>query len=135
MTSFIIKDVRLFDGDDTLESASVLVENGMIKKVGLRVEEDGVPTLSRPGHTLLPGLIDAHTHPQADARLPEQAFRFGITTLMDMHNLHKNAVQLKQWAKQRKDFPDIRSCHFAATIDDGWPAWIEKKLSINDASF
>jgi len=50
---------------------------------------------------------------------------------MDMHNLHSNAVQQKQWAKDRRDFPDFKSCHFAATINNGWPAWVEKKLSNN----
>ncbi len=135
MTSFIIQDVRLFDGENVVEKGSVLVENGLIKQVGGHFEKPGVPTISKPGHTLLPGLIDAHCHPYRQARLSEQSFRFGITTLMDMHNLHENAVLQKKWAKERKDFPDVKSCHFAATIDNGWPAWVEKKLSNNDVSW
>ena len=129
MTSFIIKDVRLFDGDKVFESASILVEDGIIKKVGQNINKAGVPVISKPGHTLLPGLIEAHSHPYGEAKLSEQSFRFGITTLMDMHNVHENAVQQKKWAKERKDFPDIKSSHYAATIHGGWPAFVEKQLS------
>ena len=132
MSAFIVKDVRLFDGEQVFENASVLVEDGVIKQVGQDLTKDGVSTISKPGHTLLPGLIDAHCHPYREARLCEQAFRFGITTLMDMHNLHENAVLQKKWARERRDFPDVKSCHFAATIDGGWPAWVEKKLSNNE---
>lgn len=134
MSSFIIRDVRLFDGEKVLENESVLVEEGIITQVGQDVEKAGIPVLSMPGHTLLPGLIDAHCHPYRECRLSEQAFRFGITTLMDLHNLHENAVLQKKWAKERKDFPDVKSSHFAATIDGGWPAWVEKKLSNNEVS-
>ncbi|EXJ76519.1 uncharacterized protein A1O5_01027 [Cladophialophora psammophila CBS 110553] len=132
MNSFIIKNVRLFDGENIHEDSSVLVEDGIIKQVQQDIEKSGLLIFSKPGHTLLPGLIDAHSHPYRESRLSEQAFRFGITTLMDMHNLHDNAVQQKQWAKERKDFPDIKSCHFSATIEGGWPAWVEKRLSNNE---
>ncbi len=132
--TFIIEGVRLFDGEEVTEDSSVFVENGIIKQVGRHLSRDGVPSISKPGHTLLPGLIDAHSHPYREARLSEQAFRFGITTLMDLHNLHENTVQQKKWASERKDFPDFKSCHFSATIDGGWPAWVEKKLSNNEAS-
>ncbi|KAI1076284.1 composite domain of metallo-dependent hydrolase [Whalleya microplaca] len=127
--AFIIQDVRLFDGESVSERQSVLVEDGVIKQVGAHLDKPGVPVISKPGHTLLPGLIDAHSHPYREVGFPEQAFRFGVTTLLDMQNLHENAQQLKQWAKERKDFPDIKSCHFSATIAGGWPSWIEKKIN------
>ena len=132
MDSFIINGVRLFDGDTVWDSASVLVRHGIIQKVDANLSvnnEHDLPVLSRPGHTLVPGLIEAHCHPYDNVQLPEQCFRFGITTVMDMHNVHENAVQQKQWARARKDFPDIKSCHYAATIANGWPAFVEKKLS------
>ncbi|KIX94871.1 uncharacterized protein Z520_09561 [Fonsecaea multimorphosa CBS 102226] len=129
MNSFIIKDIRLFDGDKVVENSSVRVENGIITEVGDNASKDGTPVISKPGHTLVPGLIEAHCHPYDNVKLPEQCFRFGITTLMDMHNVHEHAVQQKQWARERTDFPDIKSCHYAATISGGWPAFVEKKLS------
>lgn len=62
----LFKDCHLIDGteNDPLERASVVVEDGRIRDV-----VDGAPptgTFSRTfdgtGHTLLPGLIDAHVH-------------------------------------------------------------------------
>ena len=134
MNSFILKDVHLFDGDKVFDSAAVLVEDGIIKEVRSDIHRAGLPVISKPGHTLVPGLIEAHCHPYGNAQLPEQCFRFGITTIMDMHNVHETAVQQKKWAKERKDFPDVKSCHYAATIAGGWPAFVEKKLSKNGVS-
>ena len=130
--AFIIRDVRVFDGEKVLEDGRVYVQDGIIREVGPDVDVSGVAVISMPGHTLLPGLIDSHCHPYRQSNLPEQAFRFGITTIMDMHNLHDNAVIQKQWARERSDYPDVKSCHFAATINDGWPAWVEKKLNNNE---
>jgi hypothetical protein len=130
MNSFILQDVRLFDGDVMIERTSVRIENGLIAEINTDITTAGIPVLSKPGHTLLPGLIDAHSHPYGDPRGPEQVFRFGITTLMDLQNPHENAVLQKKWAVERRDFPDIKSCHFAATIENGWPAWIEDQLGV-----
>jgi dihydroorotase-like cyclic amidohydrolase len=126
--AFAIRDVRVFDGKDVSESTSVLVEDGIIKAVGPNIEAPGIPTISKPGHTLLPGLIDAHCHPYGESSLPEQSIRFGITTIMDMHNSPSKARLQKQWAKERKDFPDVKSCFSAAVMDGGWPVFIEKKM-------
>ncbi|KIW17218.1 hypothetical protein PV08_04409 [Exophiala spinifera] len=128
MSSFAIKNVRIFDGDNVLEDADVIVKDGIIEQVGPDLNPGDLPSISTPGYTLLPGLIDAHCHPDRELRLLEQSFRFGITTIMDMHNVHENAVQLKRWAQARKDVPDVKSCHYAATIKGGWPAWVEMKL-------
>lgn len=132
--AFIIRNVRLFDGESVLENWSVLVDNGIIRQVEPDLDLPDLPTISKPGHTLLPGLIDSHCHPYGEARFSEQAFRFGITTLMDMQNQHENAQLQKKWAKERKDFPDVKSSHYAATIDGGWPAYVEKKLGNNKVS-
>jgi hypothetical protein len=130
--SFIIQDIRLFDGESIIEKTRVLVKDGIISQIGPDIEDPNAVIISRPGHTLLPGLIDAHCHPYHESRLPEQAFRFGITTIMDLHNLDENAKVQKQLARERRDFPDVKSSHFAATIENGWPAWVEKRLSNNE---
>jgi imidazolonepropionase-like amidohydrolase len=58
MSSFLLTDVRIFDGQDTIESGAVLVESGKIKQVSSsRILWDGT-TISKPGHTVIPGLID-----------------------------------------------------------------------------
>lgn len=62
MASFLLKDVRIFDGEDTIDNGSILVENGKITKVSPSSIEYSGPTFSKPGHTVLPGLIDVHIH-------------------------------------------------------------------------
>lgn len=85
MTFFLIKDVRIFDGEETIEKGSVLVEDGQISKVSSDSIDFNGTTYSKPGHTLLPGLIDSHIHANSANRtaLP-QALRFGVTTVCDM---------------------------------------------------
>lgn len=96
------------------------------------------------GCTLIPGLIDAHVHVH-DFHLPpgtdnshvlEQPLRCGITTLCDMHcdpetilklrgQVSDEMTRLRTGAAVGKDAlvlqSDIKSCHYAATIQDGWP--------------
>lgn len=80
---FAIRQVRVFDGERVLPSATVLVRDGLIAEVGAKVKvPDGVPVLDGAGQTLLPGLIDSHVHSWGDAR--GDALRFGVTTELDM---------------------------------------------------
>lgn len=82
MTSFLIQDVRVFDGENAIEKGSVLVENGRISKVTSSTISFSGPTYSRPGHTILPGLIDTHIHANsANVVALPQALRFGVTTV------------------------------------------------------
>ena len=121
MASFLIKDVRIFDGENTVDSGSVLVEGGKIFKVSSSPIEFSGTTISKPGHTLLPGLIDVHVHcDKANVVALPQALRFGVTTVCDMHNEWPNIQKLR---KQRDggDCADIKTTSFAATIDMGWP--------------
>jgi imidazolonepropionase-like amidohydrolase len=79
--SFEIRDVRLFDGERVLERATVRVENGLIAAVNPATAGDALPVVDGKGRTLLPGLIDAHTHSWGDAL--ERALAFGVTTQLD----------------------------------------------------
>ncbi|KAK5138147.1 hypothetical protein LTR08_004842 [Meristemomyces frigidus] len=62
MASFVIEDVRIFDGQHAIENGSVLVEDGSIKTVSTSPIPFTGPTFSKPGQTLLPGFIDTHIH-------------------------------------------------------------------------
>lgn len=80
---FAVRDVRLFDGDAFVEGATVVVVDGRITAVGRDVAiPDGVTIVEGEGRTLLPGLIDAHTHTWGDAQ--RDALRFGVTTELEM---------------------------------------------------
>jgi imidazolonepropionase-like amidohydrolase len=121
MASLLIKDIRIFDGDKTIDSGSVLVEKGKIAKVSKdNIDFDGT-TISRPGHTLLPGFIDAHIH--ADGASPvalPQSLRFGVTTACDMGNEDYSIVKLRKQL-EGGDCADLKTTSFPATIDMGWP--------------
>ncbi len=125
----MIQDARIFTGEDILESGNVLVENGIIKYVGSDAPNTDVRIVSGSGFTLIPGLIDAHIHADKGKVLAvEQALRFGVTTVLDMHNEPVNVAKLKKIAKERKDVADFKSSCLAATVDQGWPAPIVTML-------
>ena len=76
----LVKAARLLDTrtGNVLSPAAVLIENGKIKEVGLpaRVQADapaGVNTIDLGSATLLPGLIDSHTHLLLDVIVPPEA--------------------------------------------------------------
>ncbi|UWQ40713.1 amidohydrolase family protein [Leisingera aquaemixtae] len=60
----VIRGAQIFNGcDEELSSADVLVSGQLIKKIGPDIEApEGAFEINAEGHTLIPGLIDAHWH-------------------------------------------------------------------------
>ena len=76
----LVRAARLLDPrtGNVLSPAAVLIENGRVKEVGSpsRVQADapaGVRTIDLGSATLLPGLIDGHTHLLLDVIVPPEA--------------------------------------------------------------
>ena len=81
-TNFAVVDVAVFDGEQFLPHRDIWVEEGRIRAVGQRLNlPDDLPRVDGRSHTLLPGLIDAHTHTYGAAL--SDALRFGVTTVLD----------------------------------------------------
>jgi imidazolonepropionase-like amidohydrolase len=75
----LIKAGRMLDPrtGNVLSPAAVLIENGKIKEVGsptqVQAHAPGVKTIDLGSATLLPGLIDSHTHLLIDIIVPPEA--------------------------------------------------------------
>lgn len=104
----VFDQVRVFDGtsSELSEPTRVLIRGNRIAAIGDQIETGaGVRVISAPGHTLMPGLIDAHVHltfsalsmtelvspdltpqiaEQAAAREAEAMLRRGFTSVRDM---------------------------------------------------
>ena len=117
---FVIRHARVFDGHKVQAQADVWVESGTIKAVGkdLKVPAD-VKVIDATGDTLLPGLIDSHTHAWGDAL--KQSLVFGVTTEFDMFTDVKfMGQQKKEQAEGRaQDAADLFSAGTLATAPGG----------------
>lgn len=141
----VIKSVRLFDGNEVFPTSTVTfdTDSGTIISVDTSSSSNDVPpdaeVIDGSGHTLLPGLIDAHVHVHG-LHLPEGAdhsqvlrtpLRCGVTTICDMHSdpeiIHKFKANIKEGvARAKKDnskvaLADLKSSLYGATIEGGWP--------------
>jgi imidazolonepropionase-like amidohydrolase len=118
--AFVIRHARVFDGHKSLTNTDVWVEGGKIKSVGrdLKVPAD-VKAIDASGDTLLPGLIDSHTHAWGDAL--REAEIFGVTTELDMFTDVKYMQQTKKEQAEGKDLDqaDLRSAGTLATAPGG----------------
>jgi imidazolonepropionase-like amidohydrolase len=117
---FAIRDVRVFDGRNTIEKATVLVRDGKIENVAaaMRIPADA-RVIDGSGKTLLPGLIDSHTHIFGIGL--QQSLQFGVTTDIDMFtsvDLVK-AMKAQQAAGPNPDRADLVSSGTLATVPGG----------------
>jgi imidazolonepropionase-like amidohydrolase len=114
----LIRDVRVFDGTQTVPRTDVLIDG---ERLATDVEHADVE-LDGSGKTLLPGLIDAHTH-VVDGDLA-QALTFGVTTELDMFCLPSNLARQRRLASEQDDVADLRSSGVLATAPGGHPSQI-----------
>ncbi|MFD0201658.1 MULTISPECIES: amidohydrolase family protein [Saccharothrix] len=112
----LIRDVRLFDGHRVVPRADVLVDGPLIAEPGGRVDAE----VDGRGMTLLPGLVDGHTH-VFDGSLA-QALAAGVTTELDMFCLPGNLARQRALAASRDDVADLRSAGLLATAPGGHPS-------------
>jgi imidazolonepropionase-like amidohydrolase len=118
-TRLLFKNGRVFDGAK-VQVADVLVEGGTIRKVGPGLSAAGAKVIDAQGKTLLPGLIDAHTHAYLDDALI-QALVFGVTTELDMFGdpTKNRALRAQEKAGEATGQADLRSAGTLATAPGG----------------
>lgn len=96
----IFEDVIIFTGEEFIENGFVVVEDGRVTQTGCgkcSIIPDGALRLSKPGCSLIPGLIDSHVHGLfGNERTLEESLRFGVTMVFDMHNEPQHIAKLRK---------------------------------------
>src|SRR3981081_509270 len=104
----VIRGVAVFDGTQLHKQQDVLIHGPVVAAVGPALDiPPGATVLDGTGRTLLPGLIDAHTHTMTTSQL-HQALVFGVTTELDMGGVPEHSRALRAAAQTRNDLADIR---------------------------
>ncbi len=117
---FLVRDVRLFDGERIWPRAAVRVRDGLIDAVTEELTpKGGERVIDGTGKTLLPGLIDAHVHSWGEAR--RDALRFGTTAQIDMFTDHSQlpAARAERESMDRTAIADLWSAGTLATAAGG----------------
>jgi imidazolonepropionase-like amidohydrolase len=118
--AIIIKNVRIFDGATVIPKGAVVFQDGKIKAIGKTFAPDGgAEIIDGTGHTLLPGLIDSHTHLFPNGL--KQAVMFGVTTELDMFTILKIVAEkrLEQARGEATDRADMFSAGTLVTAPGG----------------
>ena len=127
--SFAIQDVRVFDGIAVHARVTVVVADGFIQSVGDDPVPDGFEVVDGSGQTLLPGLIDAHTH--YSEPLLRQALSFGVTTVLNMSGPAAGDLRREQASGQGTDRADVFSADRMASpsASSGLSAFVFRLLA------
>lgn len=122
--SFVVKDVRLFDGERVVPVTDVFVVDGKIMEIGRGLQPVNAQVINGRGMTLLPGLIDAHVHSFPGSA--EDALRFGVTTELEMFGMAPPEVLAASRSRRDAYGPTTRSdvwtSGIGVTTPDGIPA-------------
>ena len=119
MNNWVLTNVRVFDGGQLSEPTEASVDGAVIRSIGDHAGTAGRAVVDGAGATLLPGLIDAHTH--ADEQALRQALSFGVTTELDMTSMPEVMIPLRKTVAATADLADVRSSSVGLTTPDGHP--------------
>jgi len=119
-----ITNVRLFDGESVRENAAVIVRGDRVAAVGTTragiAARPGAHVIDGTGQTLLPGLIDSHTHIQSRDDLVA-SLAFGVTTDLSLHGQPSSDRAIRGGLAEAgaHDRADLYTAGFAATVPGG----------------
>jgi imidazolonepropionase-like amidohydrolase len=121
--TLVIRAARVFDGEKILDASTVLLRDDRILAIQAEPpERAGVEVVHCQGCTLLPGLIDAHTHIRFERQL-QQALAFGVTTEIDLYTFLSTELrtQLRKDLENgsRLDMADFRMATTPVTSPGG----------------
>jgi imidazolonepropionase-like amidohydrolase len=117
----VFRDVRAFDGTKVTPSTTVVVRDGRIVRFEPAAAlPEAAKIVDGKGKTLLPGLIDCHTHAFTRDQL-RQAVIFGVTLELDMFTDQAFAARMRSEEAAGKAFDraDLRSAGTLVTAPGG----------------
>jgi len=112
-----IVNAKIFDGVKAIGIKTVIFAEGKIISIGKEAPADA-DIIDGTGATLLPGLIDAHTHTSVDSL--RCALKFGVTTELEMMGGFTKKGRETQ-LNGIKDIADVRSAGMGLTAPGGHP--------------
>jgi len=129
-SAYVIRNVRVFDGESVAERQTVVISEGRIATVGDSsvAVPAGAQEIAGDGRTLLPGLIDAHVHLPlfGAAGALQQNLAFGVTTAIVLGTNQQGMSQVKQIAAADSfDVASILTAGPVATAPGGHPTQME----------
>lgn len=117
MTITAFTYVRVFDGETTSENQTVIIDGDVIAAINAPIPE-GATIIDGHGATLLPGLIDAHTHTSRESLA--LALTFGVTTELEMQGASTKFHRAE--ITEDDSVADVRSAGFGLTPPGGHPS-------------
>ncbi|SDG80825.1 Imidazolonepropionase [Lentzea fradiae] len=116
--SYAVTNVRVFDGHSLIDANTVTFADGFITEIGQDTPPPDATVVDGKGGTLLPGLIDAHSHPDDEGLA--LAVDFGVTTVIEMGGPPRTAEDRARIAEDDR-LADIRSAGLPLTAVCGHP--------------
>ena len=112
-----ITNAKVFDGENVIDANTVIVKDGKILNIGGLVPK-GAEVIDARGCTLMPALIDAHSHPSME--FLKQDMHFGVTTTYQMQGYFSDAQIVE--LKENTGIAESLKCFFAVTAPAGHPS-------------
>ena len=118
--TWLFDDATVFDGERFVE-VDVLVEGARIARVDPEIEAPTAQRVDGRGHTLLPGLLDAHTHAGMAPRSLRLALAFGVSLEVDLFGPAERLASSRAAEDEGRftGLSDLRGAGTLATVPDG----------------
>lgn len=116
--SFLIRDVKLFDGEKVREKVDVLIVGGVIEKIGSVKSRNAksATTIDGSNKTIVPGMVNCHVHAFIPYHL-KNAMQAGVFAVLDMHtSVHPDSLDRY---KLVDGYARFYSTGYAATVEGG----------------
>lgn len=118
--AWLFDDATVFDGERFVE-LDVLVEGARITRVEPEIDAPAAQRVDGRGHTLLPGLLDAHTHAGMAPRSLRLALAFGVSLEVDLFGPAERLASARAVEDEGRftGLSDLRGAGTLATVPEG----------------